>query len=169
MKTIVDFLAPLGLVVAVGSTALQRAGKLPGDHRYYLYAALFLVLLHVALRFEDIVKAVGRRQMKYGANTMVMVLSGLGLLAALNYVVSRNSKSWDLTKNKRYSLSDQTRKVLASLKDDIKVTYFQKSERMSEGQDRLKGYEKESPRFKAEYVDPIQKPAKAKEYEITQV
>ncbi len=169
MKAIVDFLAPLGLAVAVGSTALQRAGKLPGDHRYYLYGALFLVLLHVALRFEDILKAVGRRQMKYGANTLVMVLSGLGLLGAINYVVARNSKRWDLTKNQRYSLSDQTKKILTSLKDDIKVVYFQKSERMAEGQDRLKGYEKESARIKAEYVDPIQKPARAKEYEVTQV
>lgn len=169
MKAIVDFLAPLGLVVAVGSTALQRAGKLPGDHRYYLYGALFLVLLHVALRFEDIVKAVGRRQMKYGTNTLVMVLSGLGLLAAINYVVARNSKRWDLTKNQRYSLSDQTRKILAALKEDIKVVYFQKSDRMAEGQDRLKGYEKESARIKAEYVDPVQKPMRAKEYEVTQV
>jgi gliding motility-associatede transport system auxiliary component len=169
MKTIVDFLAPFAFIVVVGAWWLQRAGKLPGDYRYYLYGALFLVLLHVALRFEDIVKGIGRRQMKYGANTLVMVLSGLGLLTAINYVVARNSKSWDLTKNKRYSLSDQTKKILGSLKEDVKVVYFQKSERMAEGQDRLKGFEKESSHIKAEYVDPVQKPARAKEHEVTQV
>jgi ABC-type uncharacterized transport system involved in gliding motility auxiliary subunit len=120
MKRLVDLLSPLGLVLAVGSTAWLRAGKtLPGEHRYYLYAALFLVVLHAALRFEDIVKAVGQRQMKYGSNTLAMVLGCLGLLAAVNYIAARNSKRWDLTKNQRYSLSDQSKTLLAGLKEDV--------------------------------------------------
>src|SRR5262245_20608564 len=116
MKRLVDFLSPLGLVVAVGSTAWLRAGKhLPGEHRYYLYAALFLIVLHVALRAEDIVKVVGRRQMKYGGNTLAMIFACLGLLIAGNYLVSRHSKRWDLTKNERYSLGEQSKKLLAGL------------------------------------------------------
>jgi hypothetical protein len=73
------------------------------------------------------------------------------LLAALNYVVARNSKSWDLTKNKRQSLGpDEEDPGLP--KEDIKVVYLVKSERMAEGQDRLKGFEKESSHLKVEYT-----------------
>ncbi len=170
MKRLVDLLSPLGLVIAVAATFWQRAGRtLPGEHRYYLYAALFLVVLHAALRAEDIVKAVGRRQMKYGGNTLAMVLACLGLLVAVNYLVSRQGKRWDLTKNQRYSLGDQSRKLLASLKEDVKVLYFQKSERMPEGRDRLKQFEQASPHVKVEFVDPIQKPVRAREYEVTAV
>ncbi len=170
MKRLVDLLSPLGLVIAVASTAWLRAGKtLPGEHRYYLYAALALVALHAALRMEDIVKAVGRRQMKYGGNTLAMVLAALGLLVAVNYLVSRHSKRWDLTKNQRYSLGDQSKKLLASLQEDVKILYFQKTEAMPAGRDRMRQFEQASSHVKVEFVDPIQKPGRAREHEITAV
>ncbi len=170
MKRLVDLISPLALVVAVGSSAWLRAGKtLPGEHRYYLYAALALVVLHAALRFEDIVKAVGRRQLKYGSNTLAMVLAVLGILAAANYLVSRHSQRFDLTKNQRYSLGDQTKKLLAGLKEDVKILYFQRKERMPEGRDRLQQYERESARIKTEFVDPVEKPGRAREHDVTAV
>jgi ABC-type uncharacterized transport system involved in gliding motility auxiliary subunit len=170
MKRLVDLLSPIAFVLAVGSSLWLRAGKtLPGEHRYYLYAALLLVVLHAALRFEDIVKAVGRRQMKYGSNTLALVLACLGILGALNYLVARNSKRWDLTKNQRYSLSDQSKTLLAGLKEDVKILYFQRQERMPEGRDRLQQYERASPRIKTEFIDPVEKPGRAREHEITAV
>ncbi len=66
---------------------------LPGGLRPYLIAALALVLVHLVLRFEDVMRVVGRRQLKYGGNTLVLVLSVLGLLGGLNYVVSRNTQA----------------------------------------------------------------------------
>ncbi len=170
MKRLIDLLSPLALVIAVASTAWQRAGKtLPGEHRYYLYAALFLVVLHAALRFEELVSLVGRRQMKYGGNTLAMVLGCLGLLVAVNYIVARNGKRWDLTKNQRYSLSDQSKKLIAGLKEDVKILYFQRKERMPEGRDRLQQFERASARIKTEFIDPVEKPGRAREYEVTAV
>jgi ABC-type uncharacterized transport system involved in gliding motility auxiliary subunit len=170
LKRLVDFLAPLGFILAVGALAWSRItpmGKaLPGGLRYYLIAALTLVLVHLVLRFEDVMRVVGRRQLKYGGNTLVLVLSVLGLLGGLNYVVSRNTRRFDLTKDQRYSLSDQTRKVLAGLQQDVKVTYFQRSRDMARGQDRLKEYQALSSRLKAEFVDPVQSPAKAQAYDV---
>ena len=97
LKRLVDFLAPLGFIVAVGALAWSRItpmGKaLPGGLRPYLIAALALVLVHLVLRFEDVMRVVGRRQLKYGGNTLVLVLSVLGLLGGLNYVASRATPS----------------------------------------------------------------------------
>ncbi len=170
LKRLVDFLSPLGFILAVGALAWSRItpmGKaLPGGLRPYLIAAAALVLVHLVLRFEDVLRVVGRRQLKYGGNTLVLVLSVLGLLVGVNYVASRNTKRFDLTKDQRYSLSDQTLKVVAGLKDDVKITYFQRSRDMARGQDRLKEYEALSPRLKTEFVDPVQSPAKAQAYDV---
>src|SRR5512143_1265791 len=139
MKKFIDLLAPLGLVVMVGSEAWIRAGKnLPGKQQAYLLAGAFLVVLHLILRYEDIAGRLGRRQMRYGANTFVLALVALGILGGLNYLVARRAVRWDLTKGQRFSLSDQTTKVVSGLKDDVKVTYFQRGRDLQRGQDRLK-------------------------------
>ena len=167
LKRLVDLLAPLGFLLAVGVLAWTRYGKtLPGGLRPYLIAALALVLLHLILRWEDVARGLGRRQLKYGTNTAVLVLVVLGILGAANYLVVRHPKRFDLTKDQRYSLSDQTRKVVAGLKDDVKITYFQRQRDMARGQDRLKEYQALSPRLKVEFVDPVQSPAKAQAYDV---
>ena len=167
LKRLVDFLAPLGFLVAVGAVAWTRYGRtLPGGLRPYLVAALALVLLHLLLRWEDATRGLGRRQLKYGTNTFVLVVVTLGLLGGANYLASRHTKRFDLTKDQRYSLSDQTRKVMAGLKDDVKITYFQRQRDMARGQDRLKEYTALSPRLKVEFVDPVQSPAKAQAYDV---
>ena len=170
LKRLVDFLAPLGFVLAVAAVAWSRFnpfGKaLPGGLRYYLIGALALVLVHLVLRFEDVMGLVGRRQLKYGGNTLVLVLAVLGILAGLNYVVVNRTKRFDLTKDQRYSLSDQTRKVVNALQQDVKITYFQRSLEMARGQDRLKEYQALSPRLKSEFVDPVKSPAKAQAYDV---
>ncbi len=170
MKRLVDLLAPLGLLVLIGSTAWTRSGKtLPGEPSYWLYAGLFLVVLHVALRAEDILKAVGKRQMKYGTNSFVMVLAVVGILGLANYLTVRNTKKWDLSKNQRYSLSDESKKLVAGLSEDIKITYFQRAASVGEGDSRMKQYAAASPRIKTEFVDPVANPARAKDYDITTV
>jgi len=167
LKRLVDLLAPLGLLLAVGAVAWARWGKtLPGGLRPYLIAALALVLLHLILRWEDVARGLGRRQLKYGTNTALLVLAVLGILGAANYLVVRHPKRFDLTKDQRYSLSDQTRKVVAGLKDDVKITYFQRQRDMARGQDRLKEYQTLSPRIKVEFVDPVQSPTKAQAYDV---
>jgi ABC-type uncharacterized transport system involved in gliding motility auxiliary subunit len=55
--------------------------------------------------------------------------------------------------------------VLAGLEDDVKITYFQRQAALAQGQDRLKEYQALSKRLKVEYVDPIQHPGKAQEYD----
>ena len=167
MKRAIDLLAPLGLAVIVGSEAWQRSGHaLPGKPDAYLIAGAALILAHLLLRWEDVSRRIGRRQMKYGTNTAVLVLAVVGVLGFVNYLVVRHTKRWDLTKNKRYSLSDQTKKVLAGLKEDVKITYFQRSAERTAAQDRMKEYQAASPRVKVEFVDPVASPAKAQAYEV---
>ena len=167
MRRAIDFLAPLGLIVIIGSAAWERSGRtLPGKPDAYLIGGAALILAHILLRWDEIYRRVGHRQMKHGTNTAVLVLVVVAILGAVNYLVSRHTKRWDLTKNQRYSLSDQTKKVLGGLKEDVKVTYFQRAQESSAGKDRMQEYQAASPRVKVEFVDPIASPTKAMSYEV---
>ncbi|HKC12991.1 MAG TPA: GldG family protein [Vicinamibacteria bacterium] len=167
MKRAIDFLAPLGLLVIVGSLFWARAGKtLPGGWGPYLLAGFALALAHLVLRWEDVVGTVGRRQMKYGTNTLVLAVVVLLILGMANYLVYRHTHRFDLTKGQRYSLSDQTRKVLTALKEDVKVTYFARGRDLTRGQDRLKEFQAVTPKIQADFVDPVANPARAQVYDV---
>ena len=167
MKKLIDLLGPLGLLVMIGSQVWLRVGKhLPGKPETWLIAGAILVLFHLIVRWEDISGLVGRRQMRYGANALVLTLVVLGILVGINYLASRRAVRWDLSKGQRFSLSDQTNKVVSGLKDDVKITYFQKGLALQHAQDRLRAYQALSPKIKVEFVDPVAEPGKTQAYEV---
>ena len=170
---LVDLLGPLGLLVIAGSQLFGALGRtLPGRPAYYLAAGAFLIVLHVLLRFDAIRASLGRRQVKYGGNSIVTVLAVLAILVGANYFVSRHSKRWDLTKNQRFSLSDQSRKVLGGLKEDVRFIYFaneRDAAATKEAQDRLHEYDAASAKVKVEYADALKDPARAREFDLKAV
>jgi len=167
LKKAVDFLAPVGFVVMVAAVAWTRMGRtIPGGVSPWVLGGAALMIVHLVLRWDDVFGGIGRRQAKYGTNTFVLVLAVLASLVLVNYLAKRSAKRWDLTKGQRYSLADQTRKVVGGLKDDVKITYFQRQRDMARGQDRLKEYQALGSRLKVEFVDPVQSPGKAQAYDV---
>jgi ABC-type uncharacterized transport system involved in gliding motility auxiliary subunit len=162
----VDFLSPLGLLVIVGAQWWQRLGRtLPGKEQYYLAAGLLLIFLHLALRWDDVARSVGQRQMRHGGNALVLVVMVGAILFGLNYLAYRHDKTWDLTKGQRHSLSDQARKVLGGLEEDVTVWYFQRAAQMREAEERMSRFTRAAPRLKVQYVDPVANPARAQEFD----
>src|SRR5580704_8587474 len=64
------------------------------------------------------------RQTKFGAYAAVYVLVVIAVLCLGNWLANGHNKSVDVTANKQYTLSDQTKKVLGNLKSDINIYYF---------------------------------------------
>lgn len=174
MRKVLPFVAPVGLAVMAGAWVFTLTGRtLPGGLGVWLVAGFVLVLLHLVLAWEDIDRAVGRRQLRYGANMVVLTLAFLGILVLLNWVVYGNSKRWDLTRTKKFTLSEQSLKLLGGLKDDVRILYFQTHNQMSmPGNDavqNMKKFEEASRRVKVEFVDPQADPGRAREYDVTSV
>jgi ABC-type uncharacterized transport system involved in gliding motility auxiliary subunit len=166
MRRLIDFLTPLGVLLALGVFAWSRAGReLPGGLRPWLIGAAALALVHLVLRWEDVASAFSGRSAKYGANTALVVALVLGILGGLNWMATRYFKRFDLTKGRRYSLSDQTQKVVNGLKDEVKITYLAPERELTRGQERLKEYLAISDKLKVEFVDPRKKPAVAQAYD----
>jgi ABC-type uncharacterized transport system involved in gliding motility auxiliary subunit len=102
------------------------------------------------------------RQTKYTAYAGAYVLIVLGILFGVNFLANRYNKSFDTTKNKRFSLSEQTEKVVRELKQDVKVTYYDRTEQFGRARDLLGRYGNLSTRLKVDYVDPYKKPQVAR-------
>ncbi|HEY1660723.1 MAG TPA: GldG family protein [Candidatus Sulfotelmatobacter sp.] len=103
------------------------------------------------------------RQTKYAAYATIYILVVVVAIVVANVLANRFDKSYDATANKRYSLSQQTAKIVKGLKENATITYFDQSTRFREGKDLLDEYANLSPKVKIEYVDPDKNPTAARE------
>src|SRR5919198_409076 len=103
------------------------------------------------------------RQTKYALYASCYVLIVLAVIVVANVLADRHNKSFDATSNKRYSLSDQTSKIVKGLKQNATITYFNQSTRFRDGKDLLDQYANLSPKVRIEYVDPDKNPQVARE------
>jgi ABC-type uncharacterized transport system involved in gliding motility auxiliary subunit len=103
-----------------------------------------------------------KRQTKYAAYAGVYVLVILGVLTAMNVLANRYDKSYDSTKNKQFSLSDQTIRIVKGLKTDVNLTYFGSEDSFRTGRDLLDRYSDLSPKVHTQYLAPDKNPQKAK-------
>ena len=99
--------------VAVGDP-LRLPGEGSSTPYYLAWAGLVCVLaLHRSASGAKSAgcSAAGRRATARWRPRASLVV--LGILVAINYIGTKQNKRWDLTANKQFSLSDQTRNVLA--------------------------------------------------------
>jgi ABC-type uncharacterized transport system involved in gliding motility auxiliary subunit len=102
------------------------------------------------------------RQTKYGAYAGIYLLVVLAILVVVNILANRYNKSFDTTSNKRYSLSEQTQKIVKGLKQNATITYYNQSTHFQEGKDLLDEYANLSTKIHVAYVDPDKSPELAR-------
>lgn len=103
------------------------------------------------------------RQTKYAAYAVSYILIVIAGVVVANVLADRYNKSYDATANKRFSLSDQTAKIVKGLKQDATITYYNQSTRFRDGKDLLEQYANLSPKLHVKYVDPDKEPQLARE------
>jgi ABC-type uncharacterized transport system involved in gliding motility auxiliary subunit len=102
------------------------------------------------------------RSAKYGAYATVYTLVILAVLAAINFLANRYTKSWDATANKQFSLADQTKNVVRKLDRDVTIYYFDETSRFPQARDLLDRYSALSPKLHVTFIDPVKRPQQAK-------
>ena len=90
------------------------------------------------------------RQTKYAAYAATYILIVIAVIVVVNVLADRYNKSYDATANKRYSLSEQTAKIVKGLKQDATITYYNQTTRFREGKDMLSEYANLSPKVQVE-------------------
>jgi len=131
-----------------------------------LIAGAIFVLAAIVIGFHGILAFFSKRSAQQGANTSVLAIAVIAILAVINFVGYRHHKRFDLTTEKLYTLSDQTRQIVSGLQKDVNVVRFDKMPNAT-FDDLMAEYKPLSPHFKYQTVDPQQKPEIAQDYGVT--
>lgn len=96
------------------------------------------------------------------------VAAVLALCVALNQLSLRYPLRFDLTAAGLYSISPETVKVLAQIREPVKITYFYdlKHRTMQDGKALLRQYAGHSKLLEVEVVDPSMQPSVARKYGV---
>jgi ABC-type uncharacterized transport system involved in gliding motility auxiliary subunit len=87
------------------------------------------------------------------AQAAVYTLIILAILGVLNFLAQRYNKSFDSTANKKYTLSDQTAKIVKNIQGDLIITYWDRPTGFDNAKDLFDRYKGLSPKVTVEYQD----------------
>jgi len=109
------------------------------------------------------------RNLRFGTNLLIAAIAVLGIIAVVEAISLRHSHRFDLTANKRYSLSPQSQQLLAELPQPVKASAFYQDAQTGResAKDLLDQYAYYGKQFTYEFIDPDRNPGLAKRYGIT--
>ncbi|MBI5328755.1 MAG: GldG family protein [Deltaproteobacteria bacterium] len=167
MKRFIPILGLLMLAVGVVSWAI--IGAMQTYMLVLIWAGLLCLLFFFYVSFSDIKNILSGRSAKYGANTVLMTGVFVALIIFTVFMSIKYKSKWDMTVAKRYTLSNQTLKLLGALKKDIEaVAFYRGDERTRQTmQDLLSEYKHNSSRFAYQFIDPDKNPSLAVKYNVT--
>jgi ABC-type uncharacterized transport system involved in gliding motility auxiliary subunit len=102
------------------------------------------------------------------SNTVVGFLAFVGIVVIVARIGQSHPFRMDLSESKRYTLSEQSKKILRSLKGDVSIkAFFQEAASDREPtRDLLETYRYYSSHIHYEFIDPDRQPMLAKQYQI---
>jgi ABC-type uncharacterized transport system involved in gliding motility auxiliary subunit len=160
------FIAGICLVV-IGSAAALIAGE------FNIFSVVTLSLgtaaagFYAIVNFKETAQAFTSRGTKQGINAVVYTLLIIAIIVVVQAIFTVNSAQLDLTKSKKHTLADQTKKVLSALKTDIDAYYFYSvAARNGMIEDVLKRYAAAEAKFKTESIDADKNPAFTKRFSV---
>ena len=161
------FVAVLGIgALLAGWLRYSTQGELLLASKILLIVGGVLVLGGVVLGFRQISGFFSKRSSQLGTNTTVLALAVIAILILVNYLGANHHKRFDLTSEKYFTLSDQSKKIASGLQKDVSVVRFAKTPDV-QFNDLMSEYKNQNRHFRFQTVDPQEKPEVAKDYGAT--
>lgn len=130
---------------------------------------LVLVVLYLVTHWGSFGQVASRKSTAYLVLSIVSGVLLVGGLVGANYWAFKKNKSWDLTRQKIYSLAPQTTSTLTGLKDKVTAIAFLPSSNPYYDllEDLLSRYQREAPdKFSYVFKDPKKNPDLAAKYQL---
>src|ERR1700683_2410229 len=168
-KETARFLAAVGgACVVAGYLRYSIQAELLRTSEILLIGGGVLLVAAIVIGFRHILDFFSKRSSQLGTNAIILAVAVIAILALLNFLGFRHSKRFDLTTEKLFSVSDQTRKIVGGLQRDVTIVRFARpTDSTPEAQrceDLMSEYKHLSPHFRFEDINPQEKPEVAKEY-----
>ena len=118
---------------------------------------------------KGLFRALKTRSAVHGTNSLVLVIIFLGILVFINLIAFRHNQQFDFTESGFYTLSEQTKKIIASLPREVRLTAFFQIDSPEKKlfQDRMQSILESSDKINLSFIDPDKNPAITKQYGIT--
>lgn len=161
-------------VIAAGTgLLLAGAGAVIVDGNFGIVSIILLALgaavsgFYAFVKRNELLAILSSRSARHGANIAVYALLFTAVIFIIQALFTVNSKQIDLSKSGKYTLSEQTLKIVKNLKADVEIYYFfGKQFKDVAMEDTLKLYEKSSSKVKFQSVDVDSNPTVAKKFEV---
>ena len=157
-----------GACVVAGYLRYSIQAELLRTSEILLIGGGVLLLAAIVIGFEYIVNFFSKRSSQLGTNAIILSVAVVAILVLLNFLSFRHSKRFDLTTDKQFSVSDQTRKIVGGLQRDVTIVRFARPSDSTPDSQRFEDlmieYKHLSPHFQFKDVNPQEKPEVAKEY-----
>ncbi len=136
-----------------------------------LGAGLLLIALALGTNFETLRSRLrsgeARRVGKYGTSAVLGTALVLALLVMGAFLSTRYHHRWDWTEAQTHSLTSQTHKVLADLKEPLQITALYAQIAAADAKALLERYQLAAPdKVKVEFIDPQAQPGRLRELNI---
>jgi ABC-type uncharacterized transport system involved in gliding motility auxiliary subunit len=161
---IARFVATIAIAMLIASAIRYYIqGELLTFSKILLIGGGVLLLVAVVVGFQGLLRYFSKRSTKQGSNALVISLAVLAIIVVANVIGYRHPKRIDLTTEKLYTLSDQSKQIVQNLKQDVTIVRFDKTP-SPQFDDLMSEYKHLSPHIQARTVDPNQKPEVAAEF-----
>lgn len=104
------------------------------------------------------------RQARFGATASLYTVVVIAALVLVNWLGNRYNKTYDTTSNKRFTLSQETQRVVKGLKQDATITYIDKADQFTQARGILDRYANLSRKVHVQYIDYLKQPTVARAY-----
>ena len=160
-------IATIGVAMAIaGAIRYEYQGELLLMSKILLIGGGVLVLAALVLGYQSIIRFFSQRSSRLGTNAAALIVSFLAILGFLNFLSYRHHKRVDMTTEKLFTLSDQTKRIVGGLKQDVDVYWFDKLPD-PELKDQVAEYTNLNARLHYKDVDPQQNPETAQQFGVT--
>jgi len=161
------WLAFFGLALAAaGLVRYSTQGELTRLSEILVIGGGVLFLAGLVLSYRDFVTYFSVRSSQLGANAVTITLLVLVVLGLINFLGYRHKKRVDVTSEKLYTLSDQSRRTVSTLKKDVDIIRFAKQPDTT-FKDLATEYTNAGTHVHYREVDPQEKPEVARQYNVT--
>lgn len=159
-----------GLLALIASAVLYTV-RATADLAFWLpfgFGAAALAFVLFSNRREAFAILVSRKA-RYGANSVFLTLLVLVIAAFLQAIISNHDISWDLSKGKIHTISDEATKAVKNLAAPVEIYAFYApgDPKAGEFEDLCKRMKKVNPsKFSYEFVDMNKNPLTAQKYAV---